>query len=1251
MTFEPWRILFFAATGLLTIVLFSLLGTNQFQEKQVDRHTGKALPRMRTADEALDSALRGASAPVILDRVQHARKRYGANDGLREAEAVLRAELDETNRLVPGAHPLTERIRVDRAQVEQYQNSLDQHFGERMLPEDLVTMLRGLESDRAIGEATHSLWVAIEDRIGKPAVSTDFAAHTCHQRLDDNEEVTTEEVLAIAHAFAAEGRGRAQRRWLLIAFERAPRKALSRNALVTAYLAQSRTKEAFAVLGSALAVGVDDIAIWKRRMEMSGWFSRPDLQAEAIEGVLRHEPTPELRERAIDIYRYVGQLERAYAHAVVLARGTDDRALMQRPVRIALENGRVDDALGLLEDLAKRDEEPTYWSEQIVTIALQDLRIEHAVSTLEQMVEDYPRRGYDKQLEVVYRRINDREGLVALLEKRLAGDSANRELEQEVLSIYVSLGRRDRVRAILRRQAERITDPYQFFVRLPEMRKLGVKNLEFRAMDMVESEDLKPEDVEFIAAQLYFYLDESDYRQVAWTLASRHVEAKGARALFITIIDSEPTPEARALMASRAAAAHPDDGALLQVWADRAAWAGLIEEEVKAREAIVAAGVAGADNHQALGDLYEATNRHEEAVAQWRILVERDGIMSDATLRLVGALFHLKRVDEAMAWLEKRAAAPDSDLEDRLFVANELFGAGHVDRALVFYGAVLEEDPAHPQALLRAGQIRSWSSDPHGAIPLFLKRLEVSDEQSSVVHYYLGEAYWGTQDAEKGRRYHGLAVPALRKLDPRTPEQEAMLAKALIRLGRLEEAQPLFESLLASSPNAVDFILDYADAMVVARRPDEAMVLVERAQRLEPNNARALRLQAQVHMSGRQYREAVPVLKQTLEKYGPDAGVESDLGYALELSGDWQQAVAAYERSLQLQPSNRDISASRRRLSDLVSDMVGGFVRFRKAGEDRTFKSEVHGGFALADDQTHVYGGFGFNSLSGRAAAIDNGATDVETNYASIRLAVSHRANGHSWFGGGIHGYPGAGGTTPIGAWASFATQASDPFRSLKVQLHYNDLFNDPAAAASLEGRSSGGAVTGYREFGKRAWVSMNMNLRELSIVPPGGARVSDGYFDGNVSVGFRAREGSVAVSEGLNTHTAPPGPSSADLRGEPQASKTPSVNVWVQYQALRLLDDEELSALLPIGERFDYVSGSARIDHHVGRGFGWMALGTLGADIHERDPFWELTGAFTWRPRHALEVFGAFSYGIARGRSDDDSSSVAVRVGVTYRW
>ena len=49
MTFEPWRILLFAGAGLLTIVLFSLLGTTQFRDKRVDRHTGASLPRLRTA--------------------------------------------------------------------------------------------------------------------------------------------------------------------------------------------------------------------------------------------------------------------------------------------------------------------------------------------------------------------------------------------------------------------------------------------------------------------------------------------------------------------------------------------------------------------------------------------------------------------------------------------------------------------------------------------------------------------------------------------------------------------------------------------------------------------------------------------------------------------------------------------------------------------------------------------------------------------------------------------------------------------------------------------------------------------------------------------------------------------------------------------------------------------------------------------------------------------------------------------------
>ena len=211
---------------------------------------------------------------------------------------------------------------------------------------------------------------------------------------------------------------------------------------------------------------------------------------------------------------------------------------------------------------------------------------------------------------------------------------------------------------------------------------------------------------------------------------------------------------------------------------------------------------------------------------------------------------------------------------------------------------------------------------------------------------------------------------------------------------------PIFERLLVAYPRGVDLILDYADSMKVSRKFALAHALVQRARAIEPQNQRALRLEAQVHMERKSYAKAVPILRETIATHGPDAGLEADLGYALELSGDWEEAVDAYDRSLTLQPTNVEIAQSRRRLSDLIENALGGFVEYRHVADDRTL--DLEGSFALKldRDRTTLFGGLGFSSLSGRAQAVDNGQTDVDTDYVSLRAAISHRHGRANRIGG-----------------------------------------------------------------------------------------------------------------------------------------------------------------------------------------------------------------------------------------------------------
>jgi hypothetical protein len=128
------------------------------------------------------------------------------------------------------------------------------------------------------------------------------------------------------------------------------------------------------------------------------------------------------------------------------------------------------------------------------------------------------------------------------------------------------------------------------------------------------------------------------------------------------------------------------------------------------------------------------------------------------------------------------------------------------------------------------------------------------------------------------------------------------------------------------------------------------------------------------------------------------------------------------------------------------------------------------------------------------------------------------------------------------------------------------------------------------------------------------------------------------------------PGLVGTHLQPDPDETTGPAVNVWVSFHAIRLLDGADLVQLIPLGERFDYLSAGASADFHLAPGLGARVLGAAGTELQESSFFFSAEGGLTWRPSHATELSLTAGAGTAQGRADD-STSLLVRLGFTHRW
>jgi tetratricopeptide (TPR) repeat protein len=1245
--------LLFALAGAGAIVLLASIGTPGRREPTIDRHTGERIRVVRNVAEAIAEARATGNVRTALGRIRKRLRQFPGEPVLERTAAVLAAELADTQTPPSPAHPEAAVLRAEQERARGLKEELGDRAGERLNREALLALLGDLEADSAVAAAAEEFFAPLARwRPEHPEGShraDELAARTLARLEEPAAAPGPELFLEVIGAYRSENRPRARVRWLLRAHAALPASREVRRLLVDAYLEHGRVREAFLLVGTALSDAPDDPELWEMRARMAGWLSLPEQEIEAREALLATTDTAEVRERLIALYQFAGRPAGAIPHARALAKASTDPEVLERPAQLALAGGDVDTALRLLEELALSADDPVYWREKIVTYAWQDQRVARVVRELDWLRLHCPdREEYEQRLEAVFRRRNMSAKLAALLDARLERNPNDVALENEVLRLHMSLGDMARVRAILGRRIGRTDDPRRFFANLEIYRTAEVENLAAHASRQAASDSLHASDVAFILETLRPWLEDPAFRAVAEQVARRFPGEAVAEKFLVARVDEEPTDAERARAAARLARDFPDHPAYLRAWIVRTSWAGDLEAETTARELWMQREPDDDANLRRLADLYGAADRRDAAVGVWRRLAEHAGLVSEATLHLIDALFAAGSYDEAIALLEKRANLPNATLAERLKVAEQLFGTQRFDRALRFYMAVLDAEEDHPVALMRAGQIRSWTNDPRGAIPFFARRLRATDDQRAEVHYYLGEAYWSIHDDKKGRRYHTLALEELRARDDRGLQQEVMVAKILSRFGRTDEARPIFEHVVAQRPDDTDLVLDYADSMAAARDLAKARELVDRAKGLAPRRARTMQADGKVLLLERRYEKAAEVLVEATRLHGPDAGTQSELGRAYELAGEWRPASEAYRRSLTLQADNRDVTRALQRLADRLAPLVHGSLAYRSAGDDRVLELWAQGSLPLRDERWRLGAAVGLSWFRGRAAAVNNGLTDIEEIVGRAQLSAFWRFRHAHTLAGGVELYPGAPGDVPVGGWIGLRLQGQDPYRSLAAHAHGHLLLELPAAAVGLGGRTTGIELALHHDVAERFWAAASLSYASLSLDMPSA---DDGLFTGSATFGWRVLDGETRVAEPLHLDKpALAGLVGTYLEAKPTATRGPLLSLWLNYDAFRLLGDQELASLIPIGERFDYLQLAGRADLHLAPGLGVMAEGYAGYDLDAADPIFGVQAGVTWRPSHGWEITGVAGYGTALGRADD-ADSFLVRLGLAYRW
>jgi tetratricopeptide (TPR) repeat protein len=175
----------------------------------------------------------------------------------------------------------------------------------------------------------------------------------------------------------------------------------------------------------------------------------------------------------------------------------------------------------------------------------------------------------------------------------------------------------------------------------------------------------------------------------------------------------------------------------------------------------------------------------------------------------------------------------------------------------------------------------------------------------------------GTALLQSGRTDEAIAEyrEALR-LKPAYAEARNNLGTVLARTGRLEEAIAEFQETVRLKPDATLAYVNVADALRRLNRRDEAVAALRMAIRLQPDMAIAHYSLGNVFQDMDQFEAAVGAYRDAL-RYEPEAtsyDIHNDLGVALAQLGRRQEALAEFNRALQIKPDFLDARNNRARI-------------------------------------------------------------------------------------------------------------------------------------------------------------------------------------------------------------------------------------------------------------------------------------------------------------------------------------------------
>jgi tetratricopeptide (TPR) repeat protein len=301
-----------------------------------------------------------------------------------------------------------------------------------------------------------------------------------------------------------------------------------------------------------------------------------------------------------------------------------------------------------------------------------------------------------------------------------------------------------------------------------------------------------------------------------------------------------------------------------------------------------------------------------------------------------------------------------------------LSSAGKPEAAVIALRRAVKLKPDLTHGWLALGDHLTSTGDASGADEAYAWHIKTSTRDPRLLEAAAALVENQIPQAEALLRAH------LRKF-PTDVAAIRMLAEVAARLRRFKDAETLLVRCLELAPSFTGARHNYAVVLHRQNKPAEALCEIEALLALEPSNPGYNNLKAAILVRIGEYQQSIEIYEAVLAAYPQQPKIWMSYGHALKTKGREEDSIAAYRKSIELQPSLGEAYWS---LANLKT------FRFTPADLDAMRLQNDRDGLA-EEDRFHLHFAMGkaFEDAASYAESFENYAQGNRIRRNSIKYA------------------------------------------------------------------------------------------------------------------------------------------------------------------------------------------------------------------------------------------------------------------------